>query len=396
MTPPQPPWLHSPPGSRPAQGDWGAPPPWTSAYPRKRGSLLRGFVFLVLPFLLLLGAAFGVAAYLIFSPLRETLPPGEFWLLLVCALPLGFLFLAGLFGGWSFRLYGRPLAQLLAAVDAVAAGDFSVRVPEHGPRPLRRLAVSFNRMTAELARAENQRRNLTADVAHELRTPLHILQGNLEGLLDGVYPPSEEHLRATLDEAQRLARLVDDLQTLSLAESGKLPLYPQPVAALDLLDETAASFSAAASAAGVELLVTPAAPDAADLLVNVDAGRMAQVLANLVANALRHTPPGGHIRLNAAAVDNHQVRLEVADTGAGISPEDLPFVFERFWRGNKARTRQPGETGSGLGLAIARQFVEAHGGQIEVASPPGSGAQFTITLPASLPFSPGKQFDNSI
>jgi signal transduction histidine kinase len=232
-------------------------------------------------------------------------------------------------------------------------------------------------MTRELARAEEQRRNLTADVAHELRTPLHIIQGNLEGLLDGVYEPTPEHLEATLEETRRLARIVDDLQTLSLAEAGQLPLNIGPVDVAELLEDTITSFSGQAEAAGVQIEVQVDLPGGAPALKG-DAGRLGQALANLVANALRHTPPGGVISLQAK-MEGGKAFISVADTGEGIPEADLPFLFDRFWRGDRARVRGD-QAGSGLGLPIARQLVQAHGGQIEVESQVGKGTCFTIVL----------------
>jgi len=245
------------------------------------------------------------------------------------------------------------------AADTVARGDLSVRVPVRGPGEFARLAESFNHMTAELERADQQRRNLTADVAHELRTPLHIIQGNLEGILDGVYEPTEEHINATLGETRALARLVEDLRTLSLAEAGQLPLAHEPVDVRELLADVATSFSGQAEGAGVALRTETPASEAA-LTISGDAGRLDQVLSNLLANALRHTSSGGSITL----------------------PADLPYIFDRFWRGDPARTHTRG-VGSGLGLAIARQLVQAHGGRIAVQSQVGVGTQFTIDLPVA-------------
>jgi two-component system OmpR family sensor kinase/two-component system sensor histidine kinase BaeS len=266
----------------------------------------------------------------------------------------------------------------MAAADAVAGGDLSVRVRENIPGEFGQLARSFNRMAAELASVEQQRRNLTADVAHELRTPLHIIQGNLEGILDGVYLPSGEHIAATLEETRLLARLVSDLQTLSLAEAGQLPLHRAPLSAADLLEDTATSFSGPAAAAGLELRLELPVP-AEELLLDGDPDRLEQVLNNLVGNALRYTPGGGHITLGAQAIAGG-VRLTVADSGAGIAPEDLPHIFDRFWKGDRTRARREG-AGSGLGLAIARQLVQAHGGQIWAESQPGQGTTFFIDLP---------------
>jgi two-component system OmpR family sensor kinase/two-component system sensor histidine kinase BaeS len=235
-------------------------------------------------------------------------------------------------------------------------------------------------MASELERAEQRRRNLTADVAHELRTPLQIIQGNLEGVLDGLYTPDPAHLRATLEETRILSRLVSDLQTLSLAESGQLPLHPLKVSAADLVADAVTSFSGQANEAGIDLL-SEIQSDRESLECTVDPDRMDQVLSNLIVNAIRHTPQGGKIVLRAAAKPD-RVRLEVEDSGTGIPPEDLPFVFDRFYRGDRSRSRQPG-TGSGLGLAIARQLVEAQGGKIMVESQLGSWTKFTLDLYSS-------------
>jgi signal transduction histidine kinase len=233
-------------------------------------------------------------------------------------------------------------------------------------------------MAEELENAEQNRRNLTADVAHELRTPLHIIQGNLEGMLDGVYEPTKEQITATLDETRLLARLVSDLQTLSLAEAGKLHLHCQPVLVVDLIEDTLTGFSVMAAENDITLQKYITGTDA-ELTLNADADRLSQVLNNLVANAMRYTPRGGFIRLKAAPTGSG-VTLIVEDTGSGISPEDLPYVFDRFWKAEKSRSRHEG-TGSGLGLAIARQLVQAHGGTIEAESQAGQGTRFIITLP---------------
>jgi two-component system OmpR family sensor kinase/two-component system sensor histidine kinase BaeS len=228
-----------------------------------------------------------------------------------------------------------------------------------------------------LDRAEQQRRNLTADIAHELRTPLHIIQGNLEGVLDGVYEPTEEHINTTLDETRLLARLVEDLRTLSLAEADQLPLVLEAVDVPDLLADVQTSFSGQAEAAGVALNVLVNAASE-KLVVRGDIGRLDQVLTNLVANAIRHTQPGGKITLTAEAVAE-DIQIQVIDNGEGIDEVDLPFVFDRFWRADRARGHSDGAVG--LGLAIARQLVRAHGGKIGVESKMGLGTRFTIQLP---------------
>lgn len=295
--------------------------------------------------------------------------------------PLLILIVGGGLAVRAFQRFTAPLAEVMMAADAVADGDFQVRVRERGSPEFARLAASFNRMTEALQRADQQRRNLTADVAHELRTPLQIIQGNLEGVLDGVYEPTAEHLTATLDETRLLAHLVEDLRTLSLAEAGQLPLHLAPVDVCDVLADAATSFSGPAEAAGIalEMICDPAAA----LIVQADVARLNQILGNLLSNALRYTPEGGRITLRAAR-EAEGVRLEVQDTGNGIPPDDLPFIFDRFWRGDRSRAHAPG-VGSGLGLAIARQLVHAHGGRITVQSIVGQGSSFQIFLTGKSP-----------
>lgn len=295
---------------------------------------------------------------------------------------MAFIAAALTIGGLTFRRIGTPLADVMAAADAVAGGDFSVRVRETVPGELGRLARSFNRMAAELDRAEQQRRNLTADVAHELRTPLQIIQGNLEGIQDGVYEPSHEIVSTTLDETRLLSRLVNDLQTLSLAEAGQLPLHRVLISAADLVEDVKTSFSGQAAAVGIEMSTEISSAEGQPEIM-VDPDRLDQVLSNLVANAIRHTPSGGSIVVRARSLPEG-IRLEVQDSGSGITPQDLPFIFDRFYRADPARTRQPG-SGSGLGLAIARQLVQAHGGQIRAESSIGQGTLILIDLPYSPP-----------
>ncbi len=270
-----------------------------------------------------------------------------------------------------------PLADVMAAADSVAAGNLTVRVPENTRNEFGQLARTFNRMVGELQRIDEQRRNLTADVAHELRTPLHVIQGNLEGIIDGVYQPTPEHIQMLLDETRLLSRLVDDLRTLSQAESGHLPLHKERVQVADLLGDLATSFSGQAESEGVTLRVET--DGLKETTVEADVMRLNQVLANLIVNALRYTPNGGAITLHGEPTPGG-VRLAVSDTGQGITAEDLPHVFDRFWRGDPARSHTDG-AGAGLGLAIVKQLVELHGGRVGVQSTPAQGTTFTIDLP---------------
>jgi two-component system, OmpR family, sensor kinase len=270
------------------------------------------------------------------------------------------------------RLLTAPLGRLTRAAQAVAGGDLTQRVEVRSRDEIGELGGAFNGMTASLAEAETLRKNLMADVAHELRTPLTVIQGNLQAVLDGVYPLEMAQVASLYDETRLLTRLVDDLHDLALAEAGQLHLERVPVDLAALARAATDQFAPAAEAAGValELVTAESGPK-----VEGDAGRLAQVLRNLLSNALRHTPRGGSV---AVSVDRAGgwARIRVADTGSGIAPEDLPHVFDRFYRGDRSVGR-----GAGLGLAIARQLVAAHGGRIEVASPPSAGTTFTITLP---------------
>jgi len=368
---------------------WQGPPhstnygshPWAARWGHQRRFVFWRFLFVFgfLSFLFLL--AIGILLTLALGPLRAAGVSPDVVVLAACGIPLAFLLLASLVGGWAFRRIGTPIADVMAAADSVAGGDLSVRVRENTPGELGQLTRSFNHMIAELERAEQQRRNLTADVAHELRTPLHIIQGNLEGILDGVYEPSPENITSTLDETRLLTRLISDLQTLSLAEAGQLPLHRVNFSASDLLSDVATSFAALSADLHVNLRVETRG-DADRLGLYADSDRMDQVISNLVANALRYTPTGGTVTLWAEALPGG-VRLGVEDTGAGIPADDLPFIFDRFWRGDRSRTRSDGAS-SGLGLAIARQLVQANGGKIYVESQPGFGTRFTIEMDSAV------------
>lgn len=346
------------------------------------GRFLPVILFLLAALLLFIGGTAAVF-YLIFS---EYSGVRNIWLL-VCGAPFAVV-VVGLLTVYSlYSRYGRPLRQIFDAIDSVAEGNLAVRVPDDNSPQFGELIKRFNKMVGELERSDQQRRNLTADIAHELRTPLHIIQGNLEGVLDGVYQPSPEQIRDTLDEVRLLTRLVNDLQTLSLAETGQLPLHPTRFLLADLIADLTSSFSVQAASRGVDLKTNIANPDQA---LTADYDRLNQVMSNLISNALRHTPGGGTISIetestagaesDALSRSKRAVRILVKDTGSGIAAEDLPFIFDRFWRGDRSRSER---THSGLGLAIAKQLIRAHGGIIEAQSVVGTGSSFVIELPES-------------
>ena len=272
----------------------------------------------------------------------------------------------------------RPLASIAAATERLADGEPGVRVELGGPGAVRRLGASFNAMADRLDRSRTERQALLADVTHELRTPLQVISGNVEAMLDGVHPRDDAHLAPILAETAVMGRLLDDLRTLSLAEAGALPLYREEADARRLLADVVAGHAAAAREAGVELSVA----DGPAIGLDLDPVRIREVLANLVVNALRHTPAGGSVRL-AATVSGPWVELTVADTGEGIAPADLDRVFERFERFDRFE-RRADAGGSGLGLTIARDLVAAHGGTITAESDgvPGHGTTIRVRLPA--------------
>jgi len=278
-------------------------------------------------------------------------------------------------GGVLARTLTRPLRELTAATQAVAKGDLEQSVPVRSQDELGQLAESFNQMSSDLSRATHLRRQMTADIAHDLRTPLTVITGYIEALRDGDLQPSPARFDAMHDEAQHLKRLVQDLRTLSLADAGELSLNCQPVSVPELLNRVATAYQhqAEQQQVNVEVQAADALPDPA-----VDFDRMVQVLGNLVSNALRYTPEGGRIVLSAR-VQDEAVLLTVQDTGHGIPPDELPHIFNRFYRADKSRRLDEGE--SGLGLAIARAIVEAHGGSIWAESEVGQGTTFQISLP---------------
>jgi signal transduction histidine kinase len=376
--------------------DWRYGPPiprWERRWARRQWRRSNRFLFarlaLVFGLFVLLGcamlAALAAGAVLLVRQGLLPLPGPPFaanplrWILGLVAITVLLAVAFRGVGSIAARRFTSPLSETMRAAEALAEGDLSVRVPVEGSGEFRHLSRSFNRMAEALETADRQRRELLADVAHELRTPLTVIQGNLEGLRDGVYEPTQEHLDLVLDETRKLSRLVDDLRLLTLAEAGQLPLDLQVLDVSQLLADVRDAFAYQADEAGVTLVVD--APETLPPLF-ADPQRLGQVLGNLMSNALRHTPRGGQVMLGAALAAEGQLKLWVADTGEGIPAEDLPRIFDRFWRGDPARSREPG-TGSGLGLAIARSLVEAHGGRIwaESEGQPGRGTTVSCLLP---------------
>ncbi|HEY8525465.1 MAG TPA: ATP-binding protein [Acidimicrobiales bacterium] len=307
------------------------------------------------------------------------------------AVGAGVLVVGGAATALAYRRISRPLGELLGAAERIAEGDYAVDLVPEGPRDLRMLTSSFTSMAARLAEADEQRRRFLADVTHELRTPLAILRSGIEAQIDGVHPRDDRHLQSLLDEADRLGRLVDDLHTLALADAGRIVLHRERVGVAALVEDAVTGHAARAERAGV-LLATAVEPDVAGAELDVDPTRVRQILDNLLANAVRHTPAGGAVRVAVESArtvgsdgpvgpdgpdgPNGGVRITVTDAGPGFAPDALDTVFDRF-------TRSADSTGSGLGLSIARDLVEAHGGTIAARNEPGGGAAVTFTLPSA-------------
>jgi signal transduction histidine kinase len=273
------------------------------------------------------------------------------------------------------RQVTRPVRRLAAATADIARGKLDSRIENTGSDELGQLGQSFNSMAAALQQQEEERRSMLADIAHELRTPLSVLRGNLEAMQDGLLEPGQEQLSVLHEQSVALSRLIDDLRTLSLAAEGHLELHRQPTDVAELARRVVGEMEAGAGERQVALSVE--APKRLPRPA-LDSGRIGQVLRNLIDNALRYTPAGGRVSV-AVSPQNRGVAVTVADTGAGIAPEDLPHVFDRFYRADSSRTRATG--GSGLGLAIVKQLVEAHGGRVWAESDPGQGSAFSFALP---------------
>ena len=295
------------------------------------------------------------------------------WLPVLAGTFFAFMVVALVMAGMNLRRMSMRLDDLLAASNRVADGDYAVRVEEKGPSEVRSLTRAFNTMASRLHANDSQRRAMLADVTHELRTPLTVIQGNVEGMLDGVYPADENQLKIILEETQVLSRLVDDLRTLALAESGALQLKRESSDLALLIREVASAFQTRADNSGVKLeLSLENIPS-----LEIDSWRMREVLTNLIGNALRYSPGGGIVKINlteSAGSGERSVRVSVEDNGPGIASADLPHIFDRFYKSSDSG-------GMGLGLSIANYLVEAHGGQILAESDFGKGTRISFTLP---------------
>jgi len=354
---------------------WPENEPWPPRGPAHHWSTRRRRFFgslAVVALLLLVLSIYGIATIAWLAAAKAGLvtssgsPPPEMW------------FVGGLIGVAATlmalvakRHVAMPIGGVMDVIDRVAAGDYEVRVLERGPPPIRALARSFNTMIARLQDHDRQRRDLMADIAHELRTPLTVMQGKLEGLIDGVYRPDANQLTQLLEETHVLSRLVEDLRTLALSESGALKLQRESIDLGDLARDVVRAFAADAAARQVTLTID--AP--ADLApIDVDPLRIREVLTNLLSNALRHTPPHGSIDVRLAQASDGGLSVEVRDTGRGMTAEEIARAFDRFYKGSDSR-------GTGLGLTIARSLVAAHGGEIRASSDRGGGTTMTFTLP---------------
>ncbi|HEY9527448.1 MAG TPA: HAMP domain-containing sensor histidine kinase [Anaerolineales bacterium] len=338
---------------------------------RRMGCFFFGFAFLA--FVGLLGILrFILAPFLNFEGAPVLARPGVLF-------PFAFLaFMLLVFAvGWGARSLRRmftPLDELFNASERVANGDYSVRVQEKGPPEVHSLTRSFNSMAERLQVSDQQRRNMLADISHELRTPITVIQGNVEGMLDGVYPVDEARLKSIIEETQILSRLVEDLRTLALAESGALRLKREPTDLAGLIRDSASGFEAQAKAKDIQIeLALAEAEDA-----SVDPQRIREVLTNLLSNALRYTPRGGKIKVNfeeAGFGTERNVTISIADSGPGIEAVLLPHVFDRFYKSSDSG-------GMGLGLSIAKYLVEAHSGKIRAESEVGKGTKIIFSFPA--------------
>jgi signal transduction histidine kinase len=272
------------------------------------------------------------------------------------------------------RRFVNPLADVIFAAREVSSGKLNTRIPMKGPQDLRSLSESFNEMASSLERSDRERRELLADVAHELRTPLSVIRGRLEGIVDGIYAEDGPQVSMALEQAYVMQRLVEDLRLLTLVETRQLPFDKRDVDLANVIRTVIEMFSAEAQEKNISLSF---GEQSGDLTAYIDPQRIEQVISNLVGNAIRYVPDGSTIGVTAREIDAC-VQITVHDNGTGIPAEDLPYIFDRFWRKDKSRSRATG--GTGLGLAIAKQLIEAQGGTIEARNLPAGGLQIVIEL----------------
>jgi signal transduction histidine kinase len=356
----------------PANEPWPPRGPAVHPWSAGRARFFRRFAWVALTMLLLSVCGALTLAWFVATALGVAAPPtrGGGAILAVGVMLATFVAMSVLAG--VMRRAGRPLRAVMEAADRVASGDYAARVAELGPPPIRALATAFNTMTRRLQSHDQQRRDLMADVAHELRTPLTVMQGRLEGLLDGVYPRDDGSLKELLEETHVLARLVEDLRTLALSESGALKLQKEPMNVAALVRDVVRALVVEAAARNVTLHVD-APPDLA--AIEADPLRIREVVMNLVSNAVRHSPPEGSVDVHVEEMSiGGGIAVKVRDAGTGMTADDIARAFDRFYKG-------PESHGSGLGLSIARSLVVAHGGEIHASSEAGRGTTMVFTLP---------------
>jgi signal transduction histidine kinase len=290
------------------------------------------------------------------------------------AILFAFLVLVFVIATRNLRRMSRPLDELVDASNKVADGDYSARIEVKGPPEVRSLLHGFNSMAERLQTNDQHRRNMLADVSHELRTPITVIRGNVEGILDGMYPADEARLKSILEETQILSRLVDDLRTMALAEGGSLQLRRESTDLAALIQEVVSGFESQVKEKDIHVDVSLA--DVEDL--HIDPLRIHEVLSNIFSNALRYTPRGGEVQVRLTETGSgpeRSVTVFVRDSGSGIDPVELPYIFDRFYKSSDSG-------GMGLGLSIAKYIIEAHGGKIWAESQTGKGAKISFTLPA--------------
>lgn len=277
-------------------------------------------------------------------------------------------------GSWTAKRISKPISGVIQTAQSISGGNYQVQhYPQHNIREINQLNLAMTEMAAALRKQETLRKQLTADVAHELRTPLATLQSHLEAMLDGIWDPDHLRLKTCHDEVKRISRMVKDLERLSKFESGRLILETTEFDVKELVDHLLLNYQPAADQKGIELV-----SKGERALIRADKDKMSQLLINLIANSLKYTPSGGIIEVNCQESVS-EVIVTVRDSGCGIPAEDLPFIFERFYRADKSRNRLTG--GSGIGLTIVKSIVEVHGGVIRVKSELDTGTEFTIVFP---------------